>query len=113
MKSLIFTSLFLLSLLLPSKKQFNHESIQIVRIQQHPFLTDHRRKLITVDQKGKLIDEKLLYLDTGVGCNSYLFEGNNNFILIDCNGHWFNIDKQDGIITNLGWKWQKDFPNED
>lgn len=38
-------------------------SIRVVRINQHPFLIDHKRKLVTVYKNERTIDELKLYGD--------------------------------------------------
>ena len=86
-------------------------SIQIVRTNQHPIFVDHERKLVTVDKNGKTIDELDLYPDTGDGCDSYLFDSGSKFVLVDCNGHWFGIEKKTGELKSEGWKWNEKLPD--
>jgi hypothetical protein len=86
-------------------------SIQIVRFNQHPWFIDHDRKLVTLDNKGEIIDELKIYPDSGAGCNSYIFDAVGRYILIDCNGQWFSIEKSTGQIKNDGWKWWKPLPS--
>lgn len=86
-------------------------SIRIIKTNQHPFLQDHDRKLVTVDKNQKTIDELQIYPDSGDGCDSYLFDNHSEYILVDCNGQWFSINKMTGTLKNEGWKWNKKLPD--
>jgi hypothetical protein len=90
-----------------SAQQLDVSSIQIVKVNQHPILIDHDRKLLTLDESSQTIAEIKLYPDTGSGCDAYLFEVDDNYILIDCNGQWISVNKQSGHLKNEGWKWQE------
>lgn len=90
--------------------QIDIDSILIVKVNQHPTLIDHERKLMTINKNGLTIDELLLYPDSGDGCNSFVFDNGKSYILIDCNGQWFSINKENGQLTNEGWKWQEALP---
>ena len=92
------------------KEKLELKSIKIVGINNHTFLIDHNRKLIISDRNKKELDTAKLYSDSGEGCNSYLFESGSNFILVDCNGSWFEIDKENGKINLEAWKWKKSLP---
>ena len=85
-------------------------SIVVVKTNQHPFLVDHNRELRTVDKEGNTIDDAELYTDSGEGCNSYLFDTDQTYTVIDCNGHWYLINKKTGKIDNNTWQWQKELP---
>jgi hypothetical protein len=85
-------------------------SIRIISFNQHPTLVDHDRKLVTIDKNGKIIDNLKIYPDTGNGCNSYLFDTTDKYVLIDCNGQWYSIGKRTGLIRNEGWKWLEALP---
>ena len=91
-------------------KQVSIDSIRVVKIDQHPTLVDHERKLVIVDEAGQTIDELKTYPDTGDGCDLFLFDTDDKFVLIDCNGHWFSVEKTTGQLTNEGWKWQETLP---
>jgi hypothetical protein len=67
--------------------------------------------LRTINKDGSIIDRQELYLDSGIGCDSYLFDNDQTFTVIDCNGNWFSIDKKTGKIQNNGWQWKKELPN--
>lgn len=86
-------------------------SIQIRRTQQHPFFVDHKRVLATLDKNGWTIDEIELYPDTGDGCDSYVFDLKEKYVLVDCNGRWIVIDRTTGEINDEGWKWNEELPN--
>lgn len=91
--------------------QVDVDSIRIEKINQHPTLVDHDRKLKTVDKNQKIIDELQIYPDSGSGCESFLFDSGSKYILIDCNGQWFSIDKVMGTLKNEGWKWNEKLPD--
>jgi hypothetical protein len=91
--------------------QIDINCIKIIKTNQHPFLRDHDRKLITVDKNQKTINESRIYSDSGDGCESYLFDSDSKYILVDCNGQWFSIDKLTGTIKNDGWKWNNKLPD--
>jgi len=90
--------------------QIDVNSIKIIKTNQHPFQSDHDRKLITVDRNQKTIDELQIYADSGDGCESYLFDSDSKYILVDCNGQWFSIDKTTGTLKNEGWNWEQKLP---
>lgn len=106
------TILFIWTLLqsCAEKGPIDINSIQILRTRQHPIFVDHERILVTVDKNGRTIDEVDLYTDTGDGCDSYLFDSGSKYVLVDCNGHWFGIDKKTGKLKNEGWKWNNRLP---
>ena len=91
--------------------QIDINSIKIIKTNQHPFLRDHDRKLITVDKNRKALDELQIYADSGNGCESYLFDSDFEYILVDCNGQWFSIDKITGTLKNEGWRWNSKLPD--
>jgi len=93
-------------------KNINKDSIKLIVSGKHQFLKDHNKQLITVDKTGKKIDDVNLYADSGDGCNSYLFENNSNFVVIDCNGSWFTIEKESGKINSEKWEWKKKLPKK-
>ena len=95
-----------------SNKFTDYNSIFVVRTNPHPFLVDHSKKLIVNDKNGDVIDEQELYTDPGVGCNSYLFDTDSTFTLIECNGYWYSIAKNNGQIDNLGWRWEQKPPKD-
>ena len=85
-------------------------SIKICRIKQNPVLVDHCKKLMVVDKNNKIIDEAEIYCDPGTGCNSYLYDTDKTFTVIDCNGQWYIVDKQIGKISKESWQWEKQLP---
>lgn len=91
-----------------SQKLIDKDSIYIKKVNLHPFLKDHDRRLL-IKVNDSFIDSIDLYIDPGEGCNAYLSENSKVFILIDCNGDWFSIDKKTGKISYMGWKWKTDF----
>lgn len=94
-----------------SHNMIDKNSILIKKVDRHPYLKNHGRKLIV--KSGMIFNHKIdLYGDPGEGCNSYLSENDSSFILVDCNGEWYSIDKTKGKINRLGWNWNKDFPEK-
>ena len=85
------------------------EDIQVLKIKKHPLLVDYT-KLLRITQEGNILDEEPMFQDPGAGCPSSLFEEEEAYILIECNGFWYSIDKQKGKITVLGWKWEAPLP---
>jgi hypothetical protein len=105
---ILIVSLFLFGC--NSSEEITVDTIEIQRIGQHPFLVDHSKKLVIKNNSGEIIDKVKLYSDPGSGCNSYLYENDEIFILIECNGQWYSIEKKNGEIKNLGWNWLKETP---
>lgn len=52
----------------------------------------------------------MLKEDNGTGANSYLYETAKEYILIDCDGSWFSINKEKENINLLGTFWLKPPP---
>ena len=57
-----------------------------------------------------MIDREELYCDGGFGCDAHLFERDDQFVLIDCQGQWYGIEKNTGQIDRLGWNWKEEPP---
>ena len=111
MKLLSLIFIFYFSLIkLYSQEQLDYDFIKVVKVSKHPFLTDHCKRLQTIDDEGNVFDEENLYCDPGSGCNSYIFEASQEYIVIDCNGQWYSINKVTRKIEDIGWKWQNDLP---
>lgn len=66
---------------------------------------------ITASDIKILKTKVVMYLDTGSGCNSNLFEDEEHFILIECNGQEYLIKKSTGEIIQGDWKWLSPLPN--
>lgn len=95
----------------PSKgKKIAIENIEIVKIEKHPFLVDHK-KLLRIQYNDRILSQEKMFVDPGAGCISFLFEEKSEFILIECNGNWYSISKQKGKIKSIGWYWEKDLPS--
>lgn len=84
--------------------------IKIELGKNHLFLSEYNRKLIIL-QNNIEINNFELQNDVGIGCNSYLFESNTFFILVDCNSKWLKIYKKSNKIEEMGYYWNK-IPNE-
>ena len=89
-----------------SFSQITKDSIQVKKVQKHPFLSDHRKMLVV--KNGTKTDSLKTYMNPGSGCQSSLFENDSSFIYIECNGNWINISKQNGEIHFLKWNWEKE-----
>lgn len=85
------------------------DNIKVVKYQQHPFLIDHLKKLVVIKNK-KVLFEIETYPDPGSGCQSYLFEESDHFILIECNGMRYKIEKKGGKIVKDKWTWMEPLP---
>lgn len=85
------------------------ENIKVVKHQQHPFLIDHSKKIVVIKNK-KILFELETYADPGSGCRSYLFEERDYFVIIECNGMRYHIEKKDGKITKDKWTWMEPLP---
>lgn len=56
------------------------------------------------------MDEQSLYCDSGSGCESFLFDTDDTFTIIDCNGQWYTIWKLGGEIAKPPMEWEKALP---
>ncbi|MGC3946410.1 MAG: hypothetical protein QM762_18130 [Chryseolinea sp.] len=109
---ILFTLLMTILLInCTSRRPSGTSSIQVVRFSQHPMFVDHHRRLVTVDKNGGTIDELEMYPDSGSGCDSYLFDSGEEYVLVDCNGQWFRIDKATGKLEKDEWTWRKELPS--
>ncbi len=90
----------------------NGIKLTITKIRKHPFLVDHQRKLIISDSNDAKIAEIKFYTDPGAGCNSYLFQNDSAYVIIDCNGVWYFIDHASGSILDKKWNWKFDIPED-
>lgn len=103
--------IFLLSLLIGcNSPQPNGVKLIITKINKHPFLVDHQKKLTISDSSNNKISEIKLYGDPGAGCNSYLYKNDSCYVIIDCNGAWYFIDHSNGSILDKKWNWEYDVP---
>lgn len=110
MKCILIIALTILSIGCTKNAAGDESCIKVMLIQQHPFLIDHDRILVTLNFDGDTIDRINLYPDTGIGCETHVFSHDNQLIAIDCNGFWYSIDKYDMKIRNEGWKWEYKLP---
>lgn len=89
-----------------SVKNFN---IEMSLKRNHLFLREYKRDLIISKSNEKLESIKLKE-DNGTGANSYLYEDETNYIIIDCDGSWYSINKKTGNISLIGRFWLKSPP---
>jgi len=98
-KVLVF---ILLSLLLigckPPTEPITENSIKVFREGKPFFMAGISRRLVTVNHAGEIIDKVNLCDDIDSIAKSYLFDSKSNYILIDCDGRWYYIDKNTGLI---------------
>lgn len=90
--------------------KINQSNIHVSVTNPHPFLIDHMRMLEILDADGNTIDSEELYMDTGSGANSFLYKELEEWIVIDCNGMWYQITAS-GKISSVEWNWEQDLPN--
>lgn len=110
MKPISIITLIILSLSCTKRVVSDESCVKVMHVQQHPFLIDHNRVLVTLNFEGDTIDSVNLYPDTGNGCETHVFSVENQLIATDCNGFWYTIDKSDMKIKNDGWKWEFELP---
>ncbi len=114
MKASVTIVLIFIALLINScntgTENITASDIKILKTNKHPFLVDHEKKLV-VTLNDQSTNEVVMYLDTGSGCNSNLFEDEEYFILIECNGQEYLIEKSTGEIIQGDWKWLSPLPN--
>ena len=85
------------------------DHLRIVKTNQHPFLVDHQKMLQVVNDQ-QIVAETQGYIDAGMGCNTHLFEAEDHFILIECNGTVFHVYKKGRHIVRKGWTWRQKLP---
>lgn len=93
-----------------TRDQIKLYTIKIASKTEHPLLEDHCRELVIFDKMDNIIDSINIYCDPGSGCNSYLFDTDSVYTLIDCNGIWYSIDKNTGKISDHNWNWLMEVP---
>ncbi len=85
----------------------------IKKYNQHPFLIDHSRQLVSLNYDGDTISRVNIFPETGSGCCTHVFlNDDNKIIVVDCNGCWYSIDRSDMIIRHEGWKWNQELPQK-
>lgn len=82
-------------------------TISISLKKSHQFLREYKRSLTIVSSNNSKISSIELQSDIGTGANSYLYDQITNFLLIDCNGNWYSIDKKNGDVSLIGNFWGK------
>lgn len=103
-------SLFSVTLILLScnnHKKIDSNDIRIIVENNIFFQGDHSRQLIINNNL-----DTIRLVSTNDSCEGHLFKENNNYILIDCNGCWYEISSYDGRLLSNEWKWQQDFPEQ-
>ncbi len=106
MKNFLFLPFFfLISCKENVSRKLTASDIRIELEKNNPFLSEFKRTLeVNVDGDSEQAELKF---DSGSGCNSYLFEEENRFIITDCDGTWYTIDKSTHKISPLGRYWRK------
>jgi hypothetical protein len=84
--------------------------ISIIKEEEHPVLVDHSRILL-VKNRGEVINKIKLYPETGLGQTTVIVDNMNKYTVIDCNGFWYEINKVNGEVIELGWKWLSSLPD--
>ncbi|VFB03542.1 Uncharacterised protein [Chryseobacterium taihuense] len=93
------------------KFNFSNYIINISLKKNHQFLREYQRYLTITSTDGTKLSSIELKEDIGTGANSYLFEKANDYILIDCDGNWYSINKKNGAINLLGNFFGKKLPD--
>ena len=87
------------------------ESISIERVGLF-FSREHGKRLITNNCQGLEIDNQRLRDNVDGNCHSYLFEEEEYFNVIDCDGKSYFVSKKTGeIFINEKHKWGSKLPN--
>lgn len=90
--------------------QITASSIKVIPLNQQAYVNEHCRKVLVQNKKGHIVDEENLFCDPAASCNSFLFDTDDSFTLIDCNGQWYTISKSTGDLEKIGIQWQKELP---
>lgn len=90
-----------------SVKNFN---IEMSLKRNHLFLREYKRDLIISSKDNEELKKINLKEDNGTGANSYLYENEEEYIIIDCDGSWYSINKKTGNINLIGNFWLKSPP---
>lgn len=77
---------------------------------KHPFLVDHRRKLI-IKKNNKIVTKQTLYPDNGSRVPLTVFKVGEKLTFVDCNGYWYELDTLNNTFKTIDWFWEKALPD--
>ncbi|UKB85393.1 hypothetical protein LF887_07160 [Chryseobacterium sp. MEBOG06] len=82
-------------------------NVGISLTKNHLFLREYKRYLVISSKENNELESLRLKDDNGTGANSYLYDAGERYIIIDCDGTWYSIDKESGRINLIGKFWMK------
>jgi hypothetical protein len=76
----------------------------------HPFLAEYDRFVVLKSAKAEL-SKDYLYPDTGSGSLANLYRTKEGkYVVVDCNGFWFEIDPVSKRVRVRDWHWEEEAP---
>ena len=85
-------------------------NIEMKLKKNNSFLREYKRYLVISSKDNEELESVLLKDDNGTGANSYLYEDTEKYIIIDCDGSWYSINKKTGDLNLIGNFWLKNPP---
>lgn len=85
-------------------------NIEMKLEKNNSFLREYKRYLVISSKGNNELESVMLKDDNGTGANSYLYEDVENYIIIDCDGAWYSINKKTGDLNLIGNFWLKNPP---
>lgn len=85
-------------------------NIEMKLEKNNSFLREYKRYLVISSRDNSELESVRLKDDNGTGANSYLYEDEENYIIIDCDGTWYSINKKTGDLNLIGNFWLKNPP---
>lgn len=83
----------------------SHLSISVELKRSHPFLAEWER-CVVLQRNGIALAKDYLFPDTGSGALANLYRvKNDQYLLVDMNGYWFEIDAKIGAVKAGDWHW--------
>jgi hypothetical protein len=62
---------------------------------------EHNKKIVLYNKNNDIIDSEDLRENSDYKCNSVLFESDNFFVITDCDGRFFKIEKECAFIIQM------------
>jgi len=85
-------------------------NIEMKLEKNNSFLREYKRYLVISSKDNNELESVMLKDDNGTGANSYLYEDVENYIIIDCDGTWYSVNKKTGDLNLIGNFWLKNPP---
>ncbi|GEM_PF-3509719 len=85
-------------------------NIEMKLEKNNSFLREYKRYLVISSKDNNELESVRLKDDNGTGANSYLYEDVENYIIIDCDGTWYSVNKKTGDLHLIGNFWLKNPP---